>query len=320
MKTVVTGGSGFIGSVFVWRLNLAGINEILVVDEFEETKRKNLEGKRIKDCLEKDVFPEKLFSGKLGRIDLLVHLGACSSTTERDEAYLKENNYLYSRRLAEWALERNVPFYYASSAATYGQGELGFCDDDQVTLKLKPLNPYGWSKQLFDLWVVENGLAQKVTGFKFFNVFGPNEYHKREMRSVVLKTYERIKKEGKACLFKSYRPDFAHGEQKRDFVYVKDAVEVMWYFVTHPEKKGIFNVGTGQARSFNDLVNALFAALGMKPRIEYIEMPENIRKQYQYFTQADLRKLRQAGCQYRFRELEESVAEYAKFLEQSAYL
>ncbi len=320
MKIVVTGGAGFIGSVFIWRLNQAGLEDIIVVDEFDEDKKKNLKGKKIIDCLDKDKFLEKLTSTKLGRIDFLVHLGACSSTTETDEDYLMKNNYLYSKSLAEWALQKNVHFLYASSAATYGRGEFGFSDEDHFSLKLKPLNLYGWSKQKFDLWVIQNNLSGKVTGFKFFNVFGPNEYHKGEMRSVVVKTYERIRKEGRAFLFKSYRQDYGDGEQKRDFVYVKDAVEVMWYFFTHPEKKGIYNVGTGKARTFNDLVRALFQALNMEPQITYIDMPENLKNQYQYFTEADLRKLRMAGCNHVFRQLEESVSEYVGYLKNQAYI
>jgi len=320
VKIVVTGGAGFIGSVFIWRLNQAGLEDIIVVDEFDEDKKKNLKGKKIIDCLDKDKFLEKLTSTKLGRIDFLVHLGACSSTTETDEDYLMKNNYLYSKSLAEWALQKNVHFLYASSAATYGRGEFGFSDEDHFSLKLKPLNLYGWSKQKFDLWVIQNNLSGKVTGFKFFNVFGPNEYHKGEMRSVVVKTYERIRKEGRAFLFKSYRQDYGDGEQKRDFVYVKDAVEVMWYFFTHPEKKGIYNVGTGKARTFNDLVRALFQALNMEPQITYIDMPENLKNQYQYFTEADLRKLRMAGCNHVFRQLEESVSEYVGYLKNQAYI
>lgn len=320
MKIVVTGGAGFIGSVFIWRLNQAGLDDIIVVDEFDEEKKKNLKGKKIKDFLDKDKFLEKLAATRLGRIDFLVHLGACTSTTETDEDYLMKNNYLYSKSLAEWALQKNVNFLYASSAATYGRGEFGFSDEDNFSLKLKPLNLYGWSKQKFDLWVIQNSLSGRVTGFKFFNVFGPNEYHKGEMRSVVVKTYERIRKEGRAFLFKSYRQDYGDGEQKRDFVYVKDAVEVMWYFFTHPEKKGIYNVGTGKARTFNDLVLALFQALNMKPQITYIDMPENLRNQYQYFTEADLRKLRLAGCNHVFRQLEESVSDYVGYLKNQAYI
>ncbi|MGE5309187.1 MAG: ADP-glyceromanno-heptose 6-epimerase [Deltaproteobacteria bacterium] len=320
MKIVVTGAAGFIGSCIIWKLNEQGEKDVIAVDKLDATdKWKNLVGKTIEDYVDKDGFLRKLEAGKFS-CDMIVHMGACSSTTETNADFLMENNYLYTKRLAEWCLAKDIPFLYASSAATYGAGELGYSDSDEVTLKLKPLNPYGYSKQLFDLWVVKNNLQGKVTGFKFFNVFGPNEYHKDEMRSVICKTFEKVLAEKKIRLFKSYRRDFADGEQKRDFVYVKDAVEIVLHFIRNPQKKGIFNIGTGCARSWNDVAAALFAALGMEPDIEYIEMPPQIRPRYQYFTQADLAKLRRAGISHAFYSLEDAVKDYVGYLRETSYL
>ncbi len=314
MRVIVTGGAGFIGSCLVWKLNHEKVNDIVVVDEDGCRLSPNLEGKKFTEYVEKKSFPELLESGKLGRPDALVHMGACSSTLETDVNYLNENNYLYTKRLAEWCLSKDVPFLYASSAATYGAGEFGYSDSDENSLRLKPLNPYGRSKQMFDLWLIENGLSGKVTGFKFFNVFGPNEYHKGEMRSVICKSYAKVLKEKKIRLFRSYRKEYADGEQRRDFVYIKDAVELVWHFIRNPGKKGIFNIGSGCARSWNDVANALFAALKMEPRIEYIEMPPQLREKYQYFTQADLSKLRRAGINHTFFTLEDAVRDYAGYL------
>ena len=243
----------------------------------------------------------------------------CSSTTETNAAYLMENNYLYSKRLCQWALKKNVQFLYASSAATYGAGECGYSDEDANTVRLKPLNMYGYSKQLFDLWLLKNRLHKRVTGFKFFNVFGPNEYHKEEMRSVIAKNFDSVIRERKIRLFKSYRAGFADGEQKRDFIYVKDAVDIVFYFLTHKSRKGIYNVGTGKARSWNDLAQSLFSSLRIKPNIEYIEMPRQIRDKYQYFTQADTAKLRRAGYKRRFTSLEAAVKDYFGYLQNSSY-
>jgi ADP-L-glycero-D-manno-heptose 6-epimerase len=239
-------------------------------------------------------------------------MGACSSTTERDADYLMENNFRYSCALARWAVAKKIPFLYASSGATYGDGSLGFADDDKTTKLLQPINMYGYSKQLFDLWVMRNKLLDKVVGIKFFNVFGPNEYHKGEMQSVVRKSFYQIRDTGKVRLFKSHRSGFGHGEQIRDFVYVKDCVEVMWWFLKNPKARGIFNLGTGKARTWNDLVKAVFKASGVKPRIEYIDMPVEIREQYQYVTEAKMNKLQKAGCPIRCRSLEDAVSDYVK--------
>lgn len=322
MRFLVTGGAGFIGSCLVWKLNQQGIDDIIVVDQMDTSdKWKNLEGKAFQDYVDKSRLLEYLDKNKLKKgLDVILHMGACSSTMERDVSYMVGNNYLYSKKLCQWALTNSVRFLYASSAATYGGGEMGYSDDDKVSLKLKPLNIYGYSKQLMDTWVIRNGLQKKVTGFKFFNVFGPNEYHKGQMRSVIAKSFEKVIAEKKIRLFKSYKSEYADGAQKRDFVYVKDAVDVVYYFVTHPEKTGIFNLGTGKARTWNDLALALFAALGMRPHIEYFPMPEVIRDKYQYFTQADLAKLRKAGCTHAFLSLEEAIKDYVAYLKRNAYL
>lgn len=321
MRIVVTGGAGFIGSCLLWKLNTQGVTDITVVDRLDSSEKwKNLVGKTMDDYIDKDQFPGLLERGKLRKPGMIVHMGACSSTTETDASYLMENNYRYTKRLAVWCLAHNVPFLYASSAATYGDGELGYSDSDELTMQLRPLNMYGYSKQLFDIWVLRNRLAGKVTGFKFFNVFGPNEYHKGEMRSVLAKSFPKMVAERKISLFKSYRQGIPDGEQKRDFLYVKDAVDIVYQFIANPGKKGIFNIGSGCARSWNDAAKALFSALGMEPRIEYIEMPELLREKYQYFTQADLSKLRKAGITHTFRTLEEAVKDYAGYLKGNSYL
>jgi ADP-L-glycero-D-manno-heptose 6-epimerase len=223
-----------------------------------------------------------------------------------------ENNFHYTCRLAEWAGKKEVRFVYASSAATYGDGSQGFSDDDATTRTLRPINMYGYSKQLADLWVLRNRLNERMAGVKFFNVFGPNEYHKGDMTSVIFKAFHQIRERGEVRLFKSYRPEYGDGGQMRDFVYVKDCVEILWWLLNHPEANGIFNLGTGQARTWNDLIAAVFAALKQPPRITYIEMPEEIRSQYQYFTEAAMGKLRAAGCPAAFRPLEASVADYVQ--------
>jgi len=322
MRVIVTGGAGFIGSCLIHKLNKEGINDIIVVDHLDESlKWKNLVGKSIEDYIAKEKFLDALESAKLkAPFDFIIHMGACSSTTETDGEYLMENNYLYSKRLAKWALAKKVPFLYASSAATYGDGSLGYSDEDKVSENLKPLNLYGYSKQLFDLWLIRNGLTSKVTGFKFFNVFGPNEYHKDNMRSVIAKVFESVSRGEKMRLFRSYVSQYPDGEQKRDFIYVKDAVDIVYYFMEHPDKHGIFNVGTGNARSWNDLARGLFSALGKPAQIEYIDMPGQIRDKYQYFTQADLSKLRNAGCSKQFRTLEEAIVDYSGYLKNNSYL
>jgi len=286
---VITGGAGFIGSALLWKLNQEGLSDILVVDFLESSEKwKNLRGRRFADYVEADAFLERVASGKLPKVEGIVHLGACSSTTETNAAYLMKNNYEYTKTLAQWAMAKKVRFIYASSAATYGDGSLGYTTDAATTEKLKPLNMYGYSKQLFDLWALRQGLSKKFVGIKFFNVFGPNEYHKADMRSVAAKAYEQIQKDGKIRLFKSYKPEYRDGEQTRDFLYVKDAANAVYEFMNGKGDGGLYNLGAGQARSWNDLAKAVFNALGRSPRIEYVEMPETLRAKYQYRTQADM--------------------------------
>jgi len=255
------------------------------------------------------------------RIDTVFHLGACSDTTETNASYLIKNNYEYSKLLAQWATADNIRFIYASSAATYGDGSAGFKDDEEKIENLRPLNMYGYSKQLFDLWARRTDMLKKIAGLKYFNVFGPNEYHKADMRSFCLKAFEQITAAGKVRLFKSYKPEYADGEQLRDFIYVKDAVDMTLFFYDKPQISGLFNIGTGKARTWNDLVKAVFAATGKKPNIEYIEMPKSIRDQYQYYTSADITNLRKAGCDKETTPLEDAIKDYVQnYLQKDGYL
>ena len=318
---ILTGGAGFIGSCFLWKLNREGIDNIIVVDNLGEgCKWRNLAGKKFIDYIQKDEFIGLLESGKVSGVKKIVHLGACSSTILNDASYFLKNNYEYSKRLALWAIANKAGFLYASSAATYGDGSCGYDDAEDKLHTLRPLNIYGYTKHLFDLWMLRQGFLKRSAGFKFFNVFGPNEYHKGEMMSVICKRFADVKAGKPMRLFRSYRPGYADGEQKRDFIYVKDAVEVMFYFFTRPDKAGIFNLGTGKANSWNELAAAIFKAAGSKPRIEYVPMPVQIRQKYQYFTRAKMDKLKVAGCRHRFMELGESVKDYVSYLEKEAYL
>ncbi|MEN6440399.1 MAG: ADP-glyceromanno-heptose 6-epimerase [Syntrophobacter sp.] len=310
-QIIVTGGAGFIGSAFIWKLNQEGIKDILVVDSLSTTEKwRNLIGLDYSDYLEKSAFLRQVTTATLSfNPDAVVHMGACSSTTERDADYLMENNYRYTRILAEWAVARNIRFLYASSAATYGDGATGFSDEVDLN-GLSPLNMYGYSKHVFDLHAERTGLLDKIAGLKFFNVFGPNEYHKADMSSVVFKAYHQIIETGRVRLFRSAREDYADGEQKRDFIYVKDCVEVMWWLLVHREFNGLFNLGTGQARTWNDLVAAIFATLNRPLCIEYVPMPDALRDKYQYLTEAGLARLRHKGYPLNFHSLEESVRDY----------
>jgi ADP-L-glycero-D-manno-heptose 6-epimerase len=272
----------------------------------------NLKNKKFTDYLTREALLDALAKGKLKEADVIVHLGACSDTTEMDRAFLKRNNSGYSRTLAEWALANGKRFQYASSASVYGDGKSGYDDADSELSKFKPLNPYAESKHAFDTWLIENNLTGKVVGFRYFNVFGPNEYHKGDMRSMVCKAVDQINKDGVVKLFATTRPGYADGSEERDFIYAKDVNDVMAFFLEHPDKNGIFNVGSGKARSFKELMLAVFAALGKKPSISYIPMPDRLRGQYQYFTEADLSKLRAAGYKKTFMSLEDSVADYVK--------
>lgn len=322
MKAVVTGGAGFIGSALIWKLNQKGITDIIVVDVGDENKNSpNIANKNISEYIERDKFLELIKSNKLTNdIDLILHMGACADTTETDSAYLLKNNFLYSKELCEWSLKNDTRYLYASSAATYGAGELGYIDRDELTSRLKPLNEYGNSKQMFDLWVLENTLEDKITGFKFFNVYGPNEYHKKDMRSMVNKGYHQIKETGKLRLFKSYKPEYKDGQQERDFIYIKDVLDIIWYFIDDSSRCGIYNVGTGSARTWNDLANALFKAFNIESNIEYFDMPDKLKKQYQYFTQADLTKLKATGCDCKFTDIDDAVKDYVGYLKKDTHL
>ncbi len=311
---IVTGGAGFIGSAFVWKLNQQGIDDIVVVDNLATSdKWKNLVGLRYRQYMHKSVFLEHVLHDEWeGPLTAVIHMGACSSTTEADADYLMENNVFYSKVLAQFALERSARFLYASSASTYGNGSQGFDDDPSGIDSLLALNMYGYSKQLFDLWVKENGLLDQVVGLKFFNVYGPNEYHKGDMKSVICKAFAQVREQGQINLFKSYHPDYGDGESRRDFVYIKDCVDVMWWLLQHPEVGGIFNLGTGKSATWNELARAVFAAMELPVHIEYIDMPETLRGKYQYFTEAGMDRLRQAGYSRSFHSLAEGAEDYVR--------
>lgn len=309
---VVTGGAGFIGANVIKRLNESGEEKIIVVDNLNSSEKwKNLVELSFEDYVHKTKFIEMIKNETFTRaFRAIIHLGARSSTTEKNVEFLMENNYNYTKELAKYCLANNVRFIYASSAATYGDGSRGFSDEHALIPLLRPLNAYGYSKQIFDLWALKNGFLDKIVGLKYFNVYGPGEWHKGEMRSMVLKAYEQIKKDKKIKLFKSYNTLYKDGEQLRDFIYVKDAVEMTIFFLEKTELNGIFNVGTGIARSWNDLANAVFSALRMQPEIEYIDMPEEIKNKYQYFTKAEMTKLKSAGYNNPTFSLEDAVRDY----------
>ncbi len=319
---VVTGGAGFIGSAIVWRLNQLGNDNILIVDELGiDEKWKNLTSLKFADYMNKWDFLDKIETETDLDIEAIIHMGANSSTTEKDADYLIENNYEYTKSLALYSVNKNIRFIYASSAATYGDGSLGFGDNESEINLLRPLNMYGYSKQLFDLWAIRNNLTDKIAGIKYFNVYGPNEYHKEDMRSVVNKAYDQIKETGKVKLFKSENPLYKDGEQKRDFIYIKDAVEMTLFFLFNREKNGIYNVGSGKARTWNDLVKSIFSALGKPVEIDYINLPPHLKSKYQYFTEADISKIKKAGYTHPLFSLEDGVADYVKnYLLQNRYL
>ncbi|MDP8220515.1 MAG: ADP-glyceromanno-heptose 6-epimerase [Candidatus Stygibacter frigidus] len=308
---IVTGGAGFIGSALVKKLNDEGNKDIIIVDNLgSEDKWKNLLNLKFKDYIHKKSFFKRLEYLDDDNIEAIFHLGACSSTTEADADYLYKNNFIYSKRLAEFAIQRDIRFIYASSAATYGAGEQGYSDADELSAQLRPLNKYGWSKLLMDRWVLQNKLQDKVCGLKFFNVFGPNEYHKGAMKSMVYKAFYQIKETGKVKLFKSNHPDFTDGGQMRDFIYVKDIVDVIYWLKEHKNVNGIFNVGTGIAHTWTELMQAVFAAMNIPDDIDYIEMPETLKNSYQNYTCAVMDKLQIAGYPMNFLSLESSVKDY----------
>ncbi|MCA2004576.1 MAG: ADP-glyceromanno-heptose 6-epimerase [Ignavibacterium sp.] len=320
---IVTGGAGFIGSAIVWRLNSLGNDNIIIVDELGTTEKwKNLVGLKFQEFIHKDDFISAVVEDTIEfPIEAIIHMGANSSTTEKNADHLFSNNYLYTQELAKYCLSKNIRFIYASSAATYGDGSLGFDDDESKLETLRPLNMYGYSKQLFDLWAKRNKVLDKIVGIKYFNVYGPNEYHKGDMRSVVHKAFEQVRDTGKVRLFKSLNPNYKDGEQMRDFVYVKDAVDMTLHFLEHRDKNGIYNVGSGKARTWIDLVTALFKAVGKPVNIEFIDLPENLKEKYQYFTEANLAKIKSAGYNKPITSLEDGVNDYVKnYLLKSLYL
>ena len=312
---LVTGGAGFIGSNVVAALNEAGRTDVVVNDVLgTDQKWRNLAKRRLADVVGSGDLSRWLDGRKL---DAVIHMGAISDTTARDADLVVENNFRTSLKLLDWCTAAKVPFIYASSAATYGNGEHGFSDDwtPEALQELRPLNLYGWSKHLFDLALVDRFIKKEKlppqwAGLKFFNVFGPNEYHKGEMMSLVAKRFEDAKAGRTVRLFKSHKPGIDDGDQRRDFIYVDDAVAVVRWLMETPNVSGIFNVGTGQARSFRDLIASLFRSLGREPAIEYIDMPESIRGQYQYFTEAKVNNLRRAGYNAGFTSIEDGVKRY----------
>ncbi|MHB9012933.1 MAG: ADP-glyceromanno-heptose 6-epimerase [Ignavibacteriaceae bacterium] len=319
---VVTGGAGFIGSAIVWKLNKLGESDVIIVDELgKDEKWKNLTGIKFYDFINKDEFINHLDSLLDSGIKAIIHMGANSSTTEKDADHLLNNNFEYTRKLAQFSVKNNIRFIYASSAATYGDGSLGFDDDETIVPRLRPLNMYGYSKNLFDIWAIKENLMDKITGIKYFNVYGPNEYHKGDMRSVVNKAYEQILTTGKVKLFKSQLATYKDGEQMRDFVYVKDAIDMTLYFLDKKEINGLFNVGSGKARTWNDLVTAIFKALNKPVNIEYIDMPGHLAAKYQYITEAKLDKIKKAGYSKSISSLEDGVTDYVKnYLIKNNYL
>lgn len=309
-KIIVTGGAGFIGSAIVWRLNEMGVDDILIVDRMDETdKWKNLAPLKFADYIDADDFIDD--PGDFTQAEAILHLGACSSTTETDSDYMFRNNYEYTRDLAEFAVANGIRFIYASSAATYGDGSAGMDDGHEDLGKLRPLNVYGYSKHMFDQYAARNGMFDSIVGVKYFNVFGPNENHKGDMRSLVSKAFDQICETGKLQLFKSADPNFADGEFGRDFVYIKDAVDMTLYFLEN-KTGGLFNVGSGRMNTWNQLASAIFLALGQEKNVEFVEMPLHLRDRYQYHTQADLSRILTAGYTADTTDLNTAVEDYVK--------
>jgi len=314
-KFIITGGAGFIGSCLLGKLNQQGVDDVIVVDNLGVSQKwKNLVGKSYADYYHKSVFLDLIESGKLDLedVDTVFHLGACSSTTELDAEYLASNNFRFSVSLARWCRQRSARLVYASSAATYGGGELGFCDDPMMLKQLRPLNMYGYSKQMFDEWAQRNGVLKDSVGFKFFNVYGPNEYHKGAMASMVYKAYHQILQTKEVKLFKSHRPDYRDGEQLRDFIYIKDATEALWQASQKRSVNGLLNLGTGQARSWLDLARAVFSAMDCPEKIVFVDMPPELQGAYQYFTQADAGRFNSTSLLSGFTSLEGGVHDYVK--------
>ncbi len=313
---VITGGAGMIGSMIAWHLNEhLGRDDVVVADRIEQPDQwQNMCHRRLADYLDKDELLPWL--ERAGKIDAVIHMGAISATTERDFDRLLQANIRYSQNLWRWCAYKEVPFLYASSAATYGLGEAGYRDDLDID-RLRPLNGYGFSKQFFDQWALRQQregapCPPRWYGFKYFNVYGPNEYHKGRMASVAYHAFNQAREEGRVRLFRSHRPDCADGMQRRDFVYVKDAAAATCHFLEHAAESGLYNIGSGKARSFRDLALAVLAGLGREPAIDYEDMPLDLRGRYQYYTQADIGRLRRAGYARPFLELEDGVADYVR--------
>jgi ADP-L-glycero-D-manno-heptose 6-epimerase len=314
---VITGGAGMIGSIIAWHHNtVMSRDDIVIVDRINHPDQwQNLCRRRYANYLDKDELFDWLRSGQ--KIDAIIHMGAISATTERDFNKLVQDNIRYSQQLWSWCAEHGVPFLYASSAATYGGGEHGYNDDTKHIDQLRPLNGYGYSKQFFDQWALRQ-VKEKLPappqwcGFKFFNVYGPNEYHKERMASVALHSFNQFREHGTVKLFRSHIPEYQDGMQLRDFVYVKDAAAVVAYFLQNPDKSGIYNIGTGKARAFKDLAEAVMTSMSHEPSITYIDMPQDLHGKYQYFTEASMDNLHAAGYNQPFHTLEDGVRDYVQ--------
>lgn len=310
---IVTGAAGFIGSCLISKLNQENFNYIIAVDEFNDPEKlKNLEGKKIQEKVERDRFFDWL-DHNYAEVEFIFHIGARTDTTEFDKAVFDRLNFNYSREIWKRCVEYQIPLVYASSAATYGSGEQGYDDDESKLDQLKPLNPYGESKNEFDKWALAQDKKPFFwAGLKFFNVYGPNEYHKGRMASVIFHAYRQIQQTGGMELFRSHNPDYKDGEQMRDFVYVKDVVNVCYFLMRHRQHSGIYNLGSGKARTFLDLTRAVFDALGKEENISFVDTPEDIREKYQYFTEANMAKLKSIGYDKPFHSLEEGVQDYVQ--------
>lgn len=308
---IVTGAAGFIGSALVQKLNNEGLTDLILVDEFSrEDKVRNFKDKAFTQALDRDLFIEWL-SDNTEEVEVIFHMGARTDTTEKDKEIFDKLNLHYSQSIWEICSKAEIPLIYASSAATYGLGEYGYIDSHDIIEKLKPLNPYGNSKNDFDIWALKQELEPPYwAGLKFFNVYGPNEYHKGRMASVIFHTHKQIQATGGMKLFRSHRDDFADGEQSRDFIYIKDVLNIIWYLYSTKKVKGLVNVGTGKARSFYDLAANTFRAMELEPNISFIDTPEDIRDTYQYFTEANMKKLLDSGYDKPFYSLEDGIHDY----------